>query len=98
MKDEARGFAIEFRIGHPQLDDATHQARILPSFPETMNVWAAPLPPLGPAAAAAGPAAGGTAGGARAGAAPEIPATRASGTGVTADGNRDIVGSAVVAG
>jgi 2,3-dihydroxy-p-cumate/2,3-dihydroxybenzoate 3,4-dioxygenase len=99
MKDETRGFAVEFCVGHPQIDDATHQPRILPSVPETMNVWAAPLPPLGPApAAAAGPAAGGTADGVPADAVPEVPATWAPGTGVTADGSRDIVGSAVVGG
>jgi catechol-2,3-dioxygenase len=47
MKDEARKFAVEFCVGHPQLDDATHHPRVLPSVPETMNVWAAPLPDLG---------------------------------------------------
>jgi 2,3-dihydroxy-p-cumate/2,3-dihydroxybenzoate 3,4-dioxygenase len=98
MKDETRGFAIEFCIGHPQLDEATHQPRILPSVPETMNVWTAPLPPLGPAAAVAAPAAGAAADGAPAAAPPEAPATWAPGTGMTAGGSRDIVGSAVVAG
>jgi 2,3-dihydroxy-p-cumate/2,3-dihydroxybenzoate 3,4-dioxygenase len=47
MKDEARKLAVEFCIGHPQLDEATHRARVLPSVPETMNVWTAPLPHLG---------------------------------------------------
>jgi 2,3-dihydroxy-p-cumate/2,3-dihydroxybenzoate 3,4-dioxygenase len=47
MKDEARKFAVEFCIGHPQLDDATHRPRVLASVPETMNVWMAPLPNLG---------------------------------------------------
>jgi 2,3-dihydroxy-p-cumate/2,3-dihydroxybenzoate 3,4-dioxygenase len=47
MKDEARKFAVEFCIGHPQIDDATHRPRVLPSMPETMNVWTAPLPNLG---------------------------------------------------
>lgn len=46
MKDEARKFAVEFCIGHPQIDDATHRPRVLPSVPETMNVWTAPLPNL----------------------------------------------------
>jgi catechol 2,3-dioxygenase-like lactoylglutathione lyase family enzyme len=44
MSDEARGFAVEFCIGHPQLDDATHKARILPMAPETKDVWLSPLP------------------------------------------------------
>lgn len=44
MKDEARGFAIEFCTGHPQVDDATHQARILPMAPETADIWLSPLP------------------------------------------------------
>lgn len=48
MKDEARKFAVEFCVGHPQLDDDTHRPRILPSVPETMNIWAAPLPYIGP--------------------------------------------------
>ena len=52
MSDEARGFAVEFCIGHPQLDDATHKARILPMAPETKDVWLSPLP--GGSAAAAG--------------------------------------------
>jgi catechol 2,3-dioxygenase-like lactoylglutathione lyase family enzyme len=53
MKDEARKFAVEFCIGHPIIDDATHRPRILPSVPETMNVWTAPLPDLGHQADAA---------------------------------------------
>jgi 2,3-dihydroxy-p-cumate/2,3-dihydroxybenzoate 3,4-dioxygenase len=44
MKDEARGFAVEFCTGHPQIDDATHKARILPMAPETADVWLSPLP------------------------------------------------------
>jgi hypothetical protein len=47
LKDERRGYAVEFCVGHPQLDEATHRPRVLPSVPETMNVWAAPLPDLG---------------------------------------------------
>jgi 2,3-dihydroxy-p-cumate/2,3-dihydroxybenzoate 3,4-dioxygenase len=46
LKDEARRFAVEFCTGHPQLDD-DHKARVLPSVPETMNVWTAPLPHYG---------------------------------------------------
>jgi catechol-2,3-dioxygenase len=46
MKDEARKFAVEFCVGHPLIDDETHRPRILPSTPETMNVWTAPLPAL----------------------------------------------------
>jgi 2,3-dihydroxy-p-cumate/2,3-dihydroxybenzoate 3,4-dioxygenase len=49
LKDEARGFAVEFCVGHPQIDDATHQPRVLPASPETRDVWLAPLPnPLEP--------------------------------------------------
>lgn len=47
MKDVARKFAVEFCVGHPQLDDATHQPRILPGVPETRDVWSAPLPTMG---------------------------------------------------
>jgi 2,3-dihydroxy-p-cumate/2,3-dihydroxybenzoate 3,4-dioxygenase len=47
MKDEARKFAVEFCVGHPQIDDATHHPRVLPSVPQTMNVWTAPLSNLG---------------------------------------------------
>jgi 2,3-dihydroxy-p-cumate/2,3-dihydroxybenzoate 3,4-dioxygenase len=43
LKDKARGFAVEFCVGHPQLDDDTHRARILPSTAETRDVWLAPL-------------------------------------------------------
>jgi 2,3-dihydroxy-p-cumate/2,3-dihydroxybenzoate 3,4-dioxygenase len=80
MKDETRGFAVEFCVGHPQLDDATHRARILPSAPETMNVWTAPLPPLA---------------GQRARPANDPAATWAPGTGATADGRRELVGGAM---
>jgi catechol 2,3-dioxygenase-like lactoylglutathione lyase family enzyme len=48
MKDEARKFAVEFCVGHPQVDDS-HQARILPMVPETRDVWLAPLPKRMPA-------------------------------------------------
>jgi 2,3-dihydroxy-p-cumate/2,3-dihydroxybenzoate 3,4-dioxygenase len=44
MKDEARGYAVEFCVGHPRIDDATHHPRVLQSVPETMNVWLAELP------------------------------------------------------
>jgi len=44
MKDEARGYAVEFCVGPPRLDDETHRPRILPSAPETLNVWTAQLP------------------------------------------------------
>jgi 2,3-dihydroxy-p-cumate/2,3-dihydroxybenzoate 3,4-dioxygenase len=43
LKDKARGFAVEFCFGHPQLDNETHRARILPASPETRDVWLAPL-------------------------------------------------------
>jgi 2,3-dihydroxy-p-cumate/2,3-dihydroxybenzoate 3,4-dioxygenase len=46
MRDEARGFAVEFCTGHPQVDDATHRARILPMAPTTADVWLSPLPEL----------------------------------------------------
>jgi 2,3-dihydroxy-p-cumate/2,3-dihydroxybenzoate 3,4-dioxygenase len=55
MKDRERGFAVEFCVGHPQLDDAAHQARILPASPETRDVWLAPLrSPLEPGAVTSG--------------------------------------------
>lgn len=44
LKDEARGFAIEFCTGHPQVDDVNHRARVLPMAPETADVWLSPLP------------------------------------------------------
>jgi 2,3-dihydroxy-p-cumate/2,3-dihydroxybenzoate 3,4-dioxygenase len=44
MHDETRGFAVEFCTGHPQVDDATHRARVLPMAPETGDVWLSPLP------------------------------------------------------
>jgi catechol 2,3-dioxygenase-like lactoylglutathione lyase family enzyme len=43
MKDEARGFAVEYCVGHPKIDD-THVARILPAAAETIDVWRAALP------------------------------------------------------
>jgi 2,3-dihydroxy-p-cumate/2,3-dihydroxybenzoate 3,4-dioxygenase len=46
MHDEARGFAVEFCTGHPQVDDATHRARVLPMAPETADIWLSPLPEL----------------------------------------------------
>jgi 2,3-dihydroxy-p-cumate/2,3-dihydroxybenzoate 3,4-dioxygenase len=57
MKDDERRFAVEFCVGHPQLDDATHRARILPMLAETKDVWSAPLPEWGSTPAAGGPAA-----------------------------------------
>jgi 2,3-dihydroxy-p-cumate/2,3-dihydroxybenzoate 3,4-dioxygenase len=51
LKDKARGFAVEFCVGHPQLDNDTHRARILPSTPQTRDVWLVPLAnPLEPGA------------------------------------------------
>jgi hypothetical protein len=50
MKDEARGFAVEFCVDHPQIDDETYQARILPAAPESRDIW--PSPPPEPSAAA----------------------------------------------
>jgi 2,3-dihydroxy-p-cumate/2,3-dihydroxybenzoate 3,4-dioxygenase len=44
LKDRARDFAVEFCVGHPQLDDQTHHPRILPTSPETRDVRLAPLP------------------------------------------------------
>lgn len=44
MKDAARGFAVEFCTGHPQVDDVTHKPRILPMSPETADIWLSPLP------------------------------------------------------
>jgi 2,3-dihydroxy-p-cumate/2,3-dihydroxybenzoate 3,4-dioxygenase len=46
VKDEARGFAVEFCTGHLQVDDATHRPRILPMAPETVDTWLSPLPDL----------------------------------------------------
>jgi catechol 2,3-dioxygenase-like lactoylglutathione lyase family enzyme len=46
VKDVARGFAIEYCVGHPQVDDATHRPRTLPLAPETVDVWRAPLPEI----------------------------------------------------
>jgi hypothetical protein len=44
LKDEARGMAVEFCVGHPKIDDAVHKPRILPMVPETADVWRAALP------------------------------------------------------
>jgi 2,3-dihydroxy-p-cumate/2,3-dihydroxybenzoate 3,4-dioxygenase len=88
MKDETRGYAVEFCVGHPQLDDATHQARVLPSLPETMNVWTAALPPLAPRLERAART--------KADDPAEGPAEAWSpGTGVNADGDRELVGGAM---
>jgi len=46
MHDEARGFAVEFCTGHPQVDDSTHRARVLPMAPETGDIWLSPLPEM----------------------------------------------------
>jgi catechol 2,3-dioxygenase-like lactoylglutathione lyase family enzyme len=44
VEDEARGFAVEYCVGHPQIDEANHTARILPLSPETVDIWRSPLP------------------------------------------------------
>jgi hypothetical protein len=44
IRDEARGFAVESCTGQPQVDDATHRARILPMAPTSADVWLSPLP------------------------------------------------------
>jgi 2,3-dihydroxy-p-cumate/2,3-dihydroxybenzoate 3,4-dioxygenase len=49
LKDEARGFAIEYCVGHPQVDD-THTPRILPLAPETVDIWRSALPEPAPVA------------------------------------------------
>ncbi|MFG2039826.1 VOC family protein [Dactylosporangium sp. NPDC048998] len=46
MKDEARGFAVEYCVGHPRIEDEHHKARILPMSPETADVWRSPLPEI----------------------------------------------------
>ena len=51
LKDEARGFAVEYCIGHPQVADA-HEPRILPMAPETVDIWRSPLSDLTPGQAA----------------------------------------------
>lgn len=43
VKDAARGFAIEFCTGHPQVAD-DHKPRTLPMAPETADIWLSPLP------------------------------------------------------
>jgi catechol 2,3-dioxygenase-like lactoylglutathione lyase family enzyme len=45
MHDEARGFAVEFCINHPVLDDS-HEARLLPLADQTVDVWQTPLPEI----------------------------------------------------
>ncbi len=46
MQDEARGFAVEFCVDHPQIDDEGYRPRILPATPESRDVWQSPLPEL----------------------------------------------------
>jgi 2,3-dihydroxy-p-cumate/2,3-dihydroxybenzoate 3,4-dioxygenase len=46
IQDEARGFAVEYCVGHPKITDEGHKARILPMAPETADVWRAPLPEI----------------------------------------------------
>jgi catechol 2,3-dioxygenase-like lactoylglutathione lyase family enzyme len=46
VKDEARGFAVEFCVGHPQIADEGYRPRILPMAPETADIWRSPLPDL----------------------------------------------------
>lgn len=55
IKDAARGFAIEYCVGHPRVDDATHTPRTLPLAPETVDVWRAPLPEIRMPVPPAGP-------------------------------------------
>ena len=44
LKDEERGFAVEFCTGHRQIVDADHTPRILPMTADTADVWLSPLP------------------------------------------------------
>lgn len=44
IKDEARGFAVEYCTGHPRVDDETHEPRILPMALESIDIWRSPLP------------------------------------------------------
>jgi catechol 2,3-dioxygenase-like lactoylglutathione lyase family enzyme len=48
VMDEARGFAVEYCVGHPRVDDEDHVARQLPMSPETIDVWKAALPERSP--------------------------------------------------
>jgi 2,3-dihydroxy-p-cumate/2,3-dihydroxybenzoate 3,4-dioxygenase len=48
LKDEARGFAVEFCVGHPKIEDSGHHPRILPMAPETADIWRSPLPDVTP--------------------------------------------------
>lgn len=48
VEDRARAIAVEFCYAHPQIDDATHKARILPLAADTVDVWQTALPPLAP--------------------------------------------------
>lgn len=45
IKDAARGFAVEYCTGHPQLGDE-HKPRLLPMTPETADIWRSPLPEI----------------------------------------------------
>jgi 2,3-dihydroxy-p-cumate/2,3-dihydroxybenzoate 3,4-dioxygenase len=44
LKDEERGYAVEFCTGHRQIVDADHTPRILPMTADTADVWLSPLP------------------------------------------------------
>ena len=44
IKDAARGFAVEYCTGHPRVDDASHEARVLPMVMEAVDIWRSPLP------------------------------------------------------
>ncbi|GAA0608301.1 hypothetical protein GCM10009547_07820 [Sporichthya brevicatena] len=48
VEDQARGLAVEFCTGHPQVDDETHCARVLPMSLETVDIWQSPLPEPAP--------------------------------------------------
>lgn len=51
LHDEARGYAVEYCVGHPKVEDATHRPRRLGLAPDTVDIWSAPLPePAGYAA------------------------------------------------
>jgi 2,3-dihydroxy-p-cumate/2,3-dihydroxybenzoate 3,4-dioxygenase len=44
LKDEQRGYAVEFCTGHPQILDPGHRPRILPRSREVTDVWTAAIP------------------------------------------------------
>ncbi len=46
IKDAARGFAVEYCVGHPKVEGEAHTPRILPMAPETADVWRSPLPEI----------------------------------------------------